>query len=108
MFPVYELINTTNDKALTRTEKKELLRNLQHLDTNSHTIVFSIIRRFYLINKVNEEKLFDIPYSGKIINNSTKKENEEDLIINDLEFSIDDLPCRLSRMLIQFFKLDKK
>lgn len=101
MFPLYNLLCTNNNKVLTLTEKKQLLKNLQSLNENEHAVVFAIIRRYYLVNMVNDDGLFSLPYKGKIIANKSASEN-------DIEFDLETLPSKLVRMLAEFMAINMK
>ena len=93
--PIYEiLLKETINEDLSTKEKDEFIKLVKNVDQNGFDILYSLIRIFQLEN--NEDKsTFKIPYGGKFVK-------------NDLNFNLNDLPCKLKQILYKFLLLHIK
>ena len=81
-------------------EVRELIEGVQQMNKTALDCVFVIIRIHSL--RETETKIFDVPYSGQKINQSSSDENN-----CDIKFDVRSFPPVLRRILLEFVRMDK-
>ena len=92
-FPLYiSLISNLPEKDLTILQKKDLINKISNMDSETHELIFALIKCFYIEN-TNDNVL--IPYKGII-----SKDN--------IDFDLMEMPNKLRQLLYKFIKKNSK
>src|SRR5271156_2337055 len=92
-FPLYStLIKNLPEKDLTICQKKELVKKINSMDTETHELIYVLTKSF---NIENDKSNLVIPYKGII----TK---------DKIEFDLSEMPNKLRQLLYKFVILHNK
>jgi hypothetical protein len=86
-------VKTRNKQPLSTLEFQQLLKGLRSLNQAGFNMVYLLIRTFSIHQK-NQINLFDIPFKGKINNQSSST--------YDIEYDLTELPAQLQHILLLF------
>lgn len=94
-FPLYDnLKKNISKKELTDRQKTEFIKKFSMIDDNGQELIYVLIQFFSIKNSENFNN--KLPYKGKIIDD------------NDILWNINNLPCKLQKILYKFLNMHLK
>ncbi len=91
-FPIYNImIKDTKNSDLTAKQKNDFISKIATIDKNGYELIYALIKT-YEINNEDVPNSFQLPYSGKFVN-------------NDIHFDLEKIPLKLRQVLYKFINV---